>query len=190
MTKKALKQTVGFCAAAWQANSASRWVDGVLRYVTETPGLVFRDFSFQQEMRTHAWVVCCMCEELGLEVPGEVAVLGSGDWPISRCQNPTLSSVRTAAETVGFEAMKLLHRLMDGAARPGQPLLIGPEGVVERESTCAEYREGGDVRRALEFSRQHACEGIKVADVVRHLRIARRPARPFPRRGDPAGPLG
>ena len=56
--------------------------------------------------------------------------------------------MRTAAETVGFEAMKLLHRLMDGAARPDQPLLIAPEGVVERESTCAEYRDDGDVRRA------------------------------------------
>jgi len=51
MTKQALKRTVGFCAAAWQA-STSRWVDGVLRYVTATPGLAFRDFSFQQDMRT------------------------------------------------------------------------------------------------------------------------------------------
>ena len=329
MTKQVLKRTVGFCAAAWQA-STSRWVDGALRYVTATPGLAFRDFSFLEEMAMdelapapswlgkadgmilafglredepadttmrwierggvpavslvwewlhprlpvvatdfvavmtcaaeyfirqgfdhfafvgtvavdpavmaghhrafdqvlaahhrraalaydlsfrpngvlddleriraeeglarllceapkplavftlndcQAWVVCCMCEELGLDVPGEVSVLGSGDWPISRCQSPTISSVRTAAETVGFEAMKLLHQLMVGAARPDQPLLIGPEGVVERESTCAEYREGGDVRRAVEFIRRHACEGIKVADVVRHLRIARR----------------
>ena len=329
MTKQGLKRTVGFCAAAWQA-SASRWVDGALRYVTATPGLAFRDFSFKQDLRMdelapapswqgkadgmilafglredepadaamrwierggvpavslvwdwqhpqlpvvttdffavmscaaeyfiqrgfehfafigtvavdptamaghhqafnrvlaahdrraalaydlsfrpdgvqedleriraevglaqllreapkplavfalndcQAWVVCCMCQELGLDVPTEVAVLGSGDWPISRCQNPTLSSVRTAAETVGFEAMKLLHRLMDGAPVPDHPLLIGPERVVERESTCAEYRGGGDVRRAVEFIRLHACEGIKVADVVRHLRIARR----------------
>lgn len=48
MTKQALKRTVGFCAAAWQA-STSRWVDGALRYVTATPGLAFRDFSFQQD---------------------------------------------------------------------------------------------------------------------------------------------
>ena len=32
MTKQALKRTVGFCAAAWQASSASRRVDGALRY--------------------------------------------------------------------------------------------------------------------------------------------------------------
>ena len=51
MTKQALHRTAGFCAATWQA-SASRWVDGALRHVTATPGLTFRDFSFQQDMRT------------------------------------------------------------------------------------------------------------------------------------------
>ena len=216
MTKQALRRTVGFCAAAWQA-SARRWVDGALRYVTATPGLAFRDFSFLEEMamdelapapswqgKADGMILAFGLREdepadatmRWIERGGLPAVSLVWDW-----RHPRLPVVATdfaavmtcaaeyfirqgfdhfafvgtvAVDPVGFEALKLLHRLMDGAARPEQPLLIGPEGVVERESTCAEYREGGDVRRAVEFIRRHACEGIKVADVVRHLRIARR----------------
>jgi LacI family transcriptional regulator len=46
--------------------------------------------------------------------------------------------------------------------------------VIERESTCPDYRGSGDIRRAVDFIRQHACEGINVEDVVRHLAISRR----------------
>ena len=121
-----------------------------------------------------ARAVCALCRELGLEVPGEVAILGCGDLDIARLHSPPLSSVRTPAEQVGYGAVKLLHELMDGGVPPEQSLLIPPVGVVERESTCATRHGFGDVRRALEFIRQHACEGLQVSDLVDHLRVCRR----------------
>jgi len=122
----------------------------------------------------HARAVCSLCEDLGLDVSNEVAILGVGDLNISRRHSPSISSVRTNAEMIGYEAVKLLHHLMEGGNPPDRPMLIGPAGVIERESTGSEISDGGGIRRAVEFIRTHACEGINVDDVVRQVAVSRR----------------
>ncbi|MEX1223874.1 MAG: substrate-binding domain-containing protein, partial [Pirellulales bacterium] len=122
----------------------------------------------------HARVVCFICEELGLKVPEDVAILGSGNLTAARSQSPLLSSVQTPTDVVGFEAAKLLHRLMQGETPPTEPMLLPPLGIVERESTRGIAKEANPLRRALDFINDHACEGISVADVVRSVSVARR----------------
>jgi len=122
----------------------------------------------------HARAVCLLCDHLGLDVPNEVAVLGCGNLIESRAASPVLSSVETRNEAIGFEAMKLLHRLMRGGRAPRQPKMIPPVRVIERESSCPDFRVLGTAKLAREFIGMHACEGINVADVVRALSKARR----------------
>ncbi|MBT3201684.1 MAG: substrate-binding domain-containing protein, partial [Phycisphaerales bacterium] len=43
----------------------------------------------------HARSICCICQELGLDIPGDVAILGSGNLSSSRSHSPTISSVQT-----------------------------------------------------------------------------------------------
>jgi LacI family transcriptional regulator len=88
--------------------------------------------------------------------------------------SPTISSVATANDRIGFEAMKVLHRIMDGDERPKRPKLLGPEGIVERESTGIPQGGGADIHIARDFIHAHAVEGITVEDVVRSLSISRR----------------
>ena len=59
------------------------------------------------------------CGHLGAHVPDEVAVVGV-DNAETFCElcNPPLSSVVPNAEGIGFEAARLLDRLMDGSPRP------------------------------------------------------------------------
>ena len=123
----------------------------------------------------HARSICWICQELGLDIPGEVAILGTGNLTISRSHSPTISSVQTPHERVGFEAMKLLHHLMDGGKPPARTKLIPPIEVVERKTTCLRQPPKlGDVRRALDFIRAHAYEGITVKEVVNNLGMNRR----------------
>ncbi len=122
----------------------------------------------------HARSVCTICRDLGLDIPGEVAILGSGNLSVSRSHSPTISSVQTAHDRVGYEAMKLLHRLMDGVKPPARAKRIPPIKVIERESTCPRRSGTGDVRRAMELIRAHACEGISVKEVVCNLGMNRR----------------
>ncbi|MBT3200191.1 MAG: substrate-binding domain-containing protein [Phycisphaerales bacterium] len=123
----------------------------------------------------HARAVCWICEELELDIPGEVAIIGTGNLTVSRSHNPTISSVETPHDRVGFEAMKLLHRLMDGGKAPSRAKLIPPTEIIERETTCIRKPpEFGDVRLAMEFIQAHACEGVSVKELVINLGINRR----------------
>ena len=122
----------------------------------------------------YARALCMLCEKLGLDVPNEVAILGSGNLIASRSSSPTLSSVETGNDEIGYEAMKMLHHLMHGGRGSRRPKMIPPVQVIERESSCPGFTSFGSAQRAREFIRSHACEGIRVADVVRALSISRR----------------
>jgi len=194
MGKHADKGVIGFCSMVSQ-EIANRRMGGVLHYLQDTPGLSLRDFRLFGDCETdlirflrkapkplgvfamndhHARAVCMLCNKLGLDVPNEVAVLGSGNLIASRSSSPTLSSVETRNDEIGYEAMKLLHHLVRGGRAPRRLKMIPPIRVIERESSCPGFTNFGDAIRAREYIREHACEGIRVADVVRALSISRR----------------
>lgn len=79
------------------------------------------------------------CEQLGLAVPADVAVLGVGNDDVLCALMPSLSSVDASAGRVGYEAAALLERMMT-AATPEQAavvtsVVVPPAGVVARVST-------------------------------------------------------
>ena len=63
---------------------------------------------------------------------------------------------------------------MEGAAAPRQPPKIAPLYLQVRQSTDVLKYENPRVVRAMRFIREHACNGIDVGDVVRHVGISRR----------------
>ena len=67
---------------------------------------------------------------------------------------------------MGYQAAKLLHRLLENEELPLQRQLIPPMRVVERRST--DYRSLTDpsVIQAMHYIRNHACKGIKVEQVL------------------------
>jgi LacI family transcriptional regulator len=114
------------------------------------------------------------CGRVGLAVPEEVAVIGVDDDELL-CEmcDPPLSTVVPAAERIGYEAAELLDRLMAGGASPAGERKIEPLGVVTRQSTDVLAIPDTDVAAAVRFIREHACEGIRVADVLRHVPLSR-----------------
>ncbi|MDR8263415.1 AraC family transcriptional regulator, partial [Acinetobacter baumannii] len=73
----------------------------------------------------------------------------------------------------GYQAAKLLHRLLNNEALPLQRQLIPPMRVVERRST--DYRSLNDpsVIQAMHYIRNNACKGIKVEQVLDAVGISR-----------------
>jgi LacI family transcriptional regulator len=122
-----------------------------------------------------AVVVCRIAEALGLAVPGDVGVVGVCDLQIARISTPPISSVRLDEERKGYEATRLLHRVMRGERLSRRAIQIPALELVERESTIGKQRAAAtDVGLALEYIRQHACEGICVKDVAAHVHMALR----------------
>ena len=84
-----------------------------------------------------------------------------------------LSSVAQGARQMGYQAAKLLHRMLANEELPLQRILVPPVRVVERRST--DYRSLTDpaVIQAMHFIRNHACKGIKVEQVLDSVGISR-----------------
>jgi len=66
-----------------------------------------------------------------------------------------------------------LDRLMAGQRAPKEAILIPPKGIHVRRSTDVVAVEDGDVATALRYIRDHACDGISVDDVARHVALSR-----------------
>ena len=108
------------------------------------------------------------CLQLRLEVPREVAILGSDDDELLCLGSlPQLSSVRLPYREVGRRAAALLQDLFAGnRPRKGRNLIHQPD-MVERQSTLSQHAEDPQVERALQWMREHAAHGINVRSVAR-----------------------
>jgi LacI family transcriptional regulator len=116
------------------------------------------------------------CRRAVIAVPEEVAVVGvDNDEVLCELSHPPLTSIIPNTHRTGHEAAALLDRLMGGARiEPGATHLIPPLGIATRQSSDVLAIEDPHVARALHYIRQHACEGIKVTDVLRALPQSRR----------------
>ncbi|MFC7302700.1 LacI family DNA-binding transcriptional regulator [Streptomyces monticola] len=66
----------------------------------------------------------------GLEVPGEVSVVGFDDSAFMNCTEPPLTTVRQPIEAMGRAAVELLALQIGGSSAPTEELLFEPELVV------------------------------------------------------------
>jgi LacI family transcriptional regulator len=115
------------------------------------------------------------CRRLGVRIPDEVAVLGvDNDELLCDLADPPLSSVIPNVRRTGYEAAALLDRLMRGERVPPAGRLFEPVGVAARQSTDVVAVDDRHVAEAVRFIREHACDGIAVADVLRQVPLSRR----------------
>jgi len=115
------------------------------------------------------------CRRAGIEVPDQVAVLGvDDDELLCGLASPPLSSVVPDATGAGRLAAELLERLMRGERLDRLEWLLPPLGIAARQSTDVLAIDDPLVVAAVRHIREHACAGIKVADVARALGTTRR----------------
>ena len=150
---------------SWEAemDGASRWIAALPKPL----GLMAcNDFRGLQSLDA--------CRRAGVAVPEEAAVIGV-DNEILACElaYPPLSSVIPDCRRIGYEAAALLDRLMKGEPPPKATRMIPPLGISTRQSTDVTAIADPPLAAAMEFIRQHACEGISVQDVVDHVAVSR-----------------
>jgi len=122
-----------------------------------------------------AQMVAEACRQLGLDVPGDVALIGVDNDEITcRFCVPPLSSISRNSRTVGYEAAALLDRLMSGKRPPAGDILIPPEGVVKRRSTDVVAIDDPHVAAAVRFIREHVGQCFGVDQVAAVLPVSRR----------------
>jgi len=124
------------------------------------------DFSAQRFM--------ALCKEAGWRVPDDFAVLGVDNGFDSRMSDMEFSSINPGAGRVGYEAARLLERLLRGERTPAAPILVPPIGVVARSSTNILAVADPDLVRVCRHIRDHACDGMRISDALQGIGISRR----------------
>jgi LacI family transcriptional regulator len=116
-----------------------------------------------------------VCRELDIAVPEQVAAIGcDNDARLCHLCTPPLSSVIPDTLRTGYRAAELLDRLMRGKTVPSEGVLVPPSGIALRQSSDVYAIEDEHIVAALRYIREHACDGITVADVLREIPISRR----------------
>lgn len=115
------------------------------------------------------------CRRAGIAVPEEVAVLGvDNDEVLCVLSPPPLSSIILNTRRTGWEAAALLSLMMKGEKLAPAAHLIPPVGVQTRQSSDILAIADPKIAGALRYIREHACERLRVSDVLKHCPMARR----------------
>lgn len=120
--------------------------------------------------------ICATCQHLGLEVPGDVAVIGANNDPlVCGLTYPMLSSVSIPWDTLGEAVAESMQQLIHGdKSDTGKPRLISPGGVVLRHSANHLAVDDELLRRAMSFLSERYRETINIGILCKELRVARR----------------
>ena len=119
--------------------------------------------------------VILLCQQLGLRVPDDVAVVGVDNDPLVVEVAPVaVSSVDSNLHGLGIAAAELLDQILDGTAPPPGPIFISPRAVVQRQSTNVVAVANEEAAAAITFIHTHFRDPITVADVARESHVSRR----------------
>ncbi|MDO4629785.1 MAG: substrate-binding domain-containing protein, partial [Planctomycetia bacterium] len=151
--------------------SQSRDEKKIARWLLELPHPIAL-FAANDEIGIY---VMDICQQNGLRIPEDVAVLGVDNQEIV-CQyhHPTLSSIETSIKECGFRYAQVLERLMRGEEEMGMVYSYTPTSVVSRQSTKIVCFEDPLVAQALEFIQTNFGTTIGVPDIVKFCNISRR----------------
>ena len=151
--------------ASWEAEmeKVARWVKGLPKPLGIMAGNDIRGIQMLDA-----------CRQAGVAVPEEAAVVGvDNEELVCLLAYPPLSSVIPDAYRIGYEAAALLDLMMKGH-RVTEPLrTIPPLRIAIRQSSDVTAIVNPCVASAMQFIREHACEGISVDDVLEHLTVSR-----------------
>lgn len=132
-----------------------------------------------------------MCHARGWRVPRDVAIVaGSNEEGFCEKPRPSLTSVELGYERVGYEAARLLEKLMDqgtlssgqtpsrkrrilkGSSAKPEHVILPPIGIVVRESTDFFSSSDPIITDAQAYIAHHYHSHLGVGDVAEHLCVS------------------
>lgn len=119
--------------------------------------------------------LCSTCQQLGIVVPEQVAVIGANnDELVCGLSYPMLSSVAIPWDAIGALVGESMQRLLAGERAPSEPISVPPGGVVMRHSANHLAVDDPQLRRAMSYLSERLQDSISVGQMCDELRLARR----------------
>lgn len=117
-----------------------------------------------------------LCDQLGLNVPTEISILGAGNDPMRQSAAAVdLSSVVLGTHAIGYDAGQLLSTMLRGAKPDSSLFLVPPIRVISRQSTEWMAVEDTRILRAVAYIEQNAQRSIYIDELCKAAGLSRRP---------------
>lgn len=122
-----------------------------------------------------AGIVLDACERLAIKVPREIAVLGVDNDPlVCELREPSLSSVSRNDFEVGRQAAILLEKLIRRRAHSDHWVLVAPDGIVARQSTCTIAVDDPLITEAISHIQSRIGRPFGAEEIAREVPLSRR----------------
>ena len=111
----------------------------------------------------------------GIRIPDEVSVLGvDNDEMICDLSDPALSSIELDTEKGGYEAARLMEKMVNSKVLSAPDIIVKPTQVVTRQSTDVFASKDKYVVNALKYIHGNLDKNLKVDQVLREVPLSRR----------------
>lgn len=115
------------------------------------------------------------CNILSLHIPDDIALLGvDNDELLCNISNPPLSSIVLDVENGGYQAGKLLHRLINKETAEAFNIVVEPLFVENRSSTEKYAVTDKLIQKILTYIEHNYVNQISVSDLVKQVPLSRR----------------
>jgi LacI family transcriptional regulator len=117
-----------------------------------------------------------IAKEAGMNIPDEISLLGvNNDQAICNICDPPLSSIALNFKKAGYDAARLLNKIISGQQKmQGQWIEIQPTHVESRISTDLFAIEDQDIIQVLKYIRQNSNKPLQVEDVASYICMSKR----------------
>ena len=123
----------------------------------------------------HAIDASIACDIANLSIPNDIALLGVDNDPtLCETTTPSLSSIEPQFEDEGFEAARILDKMMRTKAASIRPKIVRfpSKRIVERGSTKFVSASAHLIDRAMDFINANCCYPISAKDVASRLGVS------------------
>jgi LacI family transcriptional regulator len=115
-----------------------------------------------------------VCGEHKFDIPNMLGVIGVDNDEVQCALScPSLSSIDPNSYHVGYEAAALVQRLVKCRHASEADIIVDPTAVVARRSTDVWAFADPEISDTIRFIRDHACENITLAAILRHAKVSR-----------------
>ena len=124
---------------------------------------------------TQANILLECCRTFGIEVPGQVSVIGvDNDEVLCTMTDPQLSSIDVDLESGGFALAAMAERMVKEPDYKGEDIVLHPIGLVTRKSSSITVTSDKAIQDAIKFIAENAEKRLQVTDVLQHVPMSRR----------------
>ena len=115
-------------------------------------------------------------QEANINIPDEIAVLGvNNDESLCNLCDPPLSSIALNFKKAGYNAAKLLDKILSGREKmQGQCIKIQPTHVETRGSTDVFAIDDPEIVQAMRYIKQNSGKPLQVNEIANHVCISKR----------------